>query len=77
MEFTNKIAFLTQTYVKIASPNYHIDNLSKKINIEEKIIDVKKAYTYDKGERSKLLVVYATEKTASSINDKLTKAKFD
>jgi len=77
MEFTNKIGFLIQTYVKIASPKYYIDDLSKKINVTEKIIDVRKAYTYDKGERSKVLVVYATENEASSINNKLSNAKYD
>ena len=77
MEFTTKIGFLTQTYVKIASPKYYIADLSKKINIEEKIIDVRKAYTYDKGERSKVLVVYATEKEALRINDKLMNAKYN
>ena len=75
MEYTNRIGFLTGTYVRIASPKYYITDLTKRLNIREKIIDVKKEYTYEKGQRSKVLVIYATEEKADQINEKLSTIK--
>ena len=75
MEYTNRIGFLTGTYVRIASPKYYIADLTKRLNIREKIIDVKKEYTYEKGQRSKVLVIYATEEKADQINEQLSTIK--
>ena len=75
MEYTNRIGFLTRTYVRIAAPKYYIADLTQRLNIKEKIIDVKKEYTYDKGQRSKVLVIYATEEQADQINEQLSTIK--
>jgi len=75
MEYTTKIGFLTGTYVKIAAPKHYIKDIRQKLNVKDKIIDVKKEYTYDKGKRSKVLVVYATEESADQIDKQLGNIK--
>ena len=62
MKYTKKIGFLVGTYVKIALPKYYIIELSNTLEITNKIIDIKKGFTYEKSFQSKVLVVYAVEK---------------
>jgi len=75
MEYTTKIGFLTGTYVKVASPKYYISDLQRRLDINCNLIEVKKEYTYDKGKRSKVLVVYAIEKEAEKIDEMLKMLK--
>ena len=76
LEYTNKIGYLSDTYVKLASPKYYIDDLKEKLQIDEGLIDIKKEFTYEKGKRSKVLSVYAITSAAKEINEKLCIAKF-
>lgn len=75
MEYTTKIGFLTGTYVKIAASKYYITDIKRRLDINENVIEVKKEYTYDKGKRSKALVIYATENEAEKIDKKLKNMK--
>ena len=72
MEYTKKIGFLVGAYVKIASPKYYINELSNIIETTQKVIDIKKSYTYEKGLRSRVLVVYAIESEAKEIDEWLS-----
>ena len=69
MEYTKKIGTLVGTYIKIASPKYCIIELSNILEIINKVIDIKKWFTYEKGLQSKVLVVYAIEKEAKQIDE--------
>jgi len=64
MEYTKRIGFLTGPYVRIASPVYYLLDIKKKLKIDTEIIEVKKEYTYERGKRSKVLMVYAIESLA-------------
>jgi hypothetical protein len=75
IEYTNRIGYLTGIYVKIASPKYYIKDIKEKLNITEKLIDVKKEFIYEKGKYSKVLMVYATENDADQINEEFSKLK--
>ena len=76
LEYTNKIGYLSDTYVKLASPKYYIQDLNRKLQIQEGRIDIKKEYTYEKGKRSKVLTVYAISSEAKEINERLCQVKF-
>jgi len=75
MEYTTKIGFLTGTYVKIAAPKYYISDIKNRLAITNNVIEVKKEYTYDKGKRSKVLVIYAIENVADQIDEQLKNLK--
>ena len=68
---TKKIGFLTRTYVKLASPKYYVNELEFKAEIEKGYVEIKKKYTFDKGVRSKVLVIYAVKEKAKEISLKL------
>ena len=69
MEHVKKIGFIVGTYAKIASLKYYIIELSTILGITKKVIDIKKGFTYEKGLRSKVLVVYAVEKKLSRLTN--------
>ena len=64
MEYTKKIGFLVGTYVRLASPKHYISELSNILGTSKRVIDIKKGFTYEKGLRSRVLVVYAVEREA-------------
>jgi len=68
IEYTKRIGFLTGPYVRIASSVYYFFDIKKKLKIGTGIIEVKKEYTYERGERSKVLMVYAIESLAQQID---------
>ena len=76
LEYTNKIGYLSDTYVKLASPKHYIQDLNRKLQIQEGRIDIKKEYTYEKGKRSKVLTVYAISSEVKEINERLCQVKF-
>ena len=71
MEYTKRVGFLTGPCVKISSPKRYIDELEQYLKIDKGIIDVKKKYTYDKGYRSKVLVINVIESKAKEVNEML------
>jgi len=71
MEYTKRVGFLTGPSVKISSPKRYIEELEQYLQIEQGTIDVKKKYTYDKGHRSKVLVINAIESKAKEVNEML------
>jgi len=73
MEYVKKIGYLTGTYVKLASEEYYIKDISKRLKIPSGMIDIKKEYTFEKGKRSKVLSVYVIEKKALEINEECSK----
>jgi len=76
LEYTSRVGFLSDTYVKLASLKYYIKDLNQKLQIKEGKIDIKKEYTYEKGQKSKVLTVYAITSEAKMINKKLCQIKF-
>ena len=72
-EYTKKIGFLSGAYVKLASPEVCIKEITTKMNLSDYVIDIAKEFTYEKKDRSKVLVVYAVESMATQINDTLCK----
>ena len=71
MEYAKKISFLVGTYAKIASQKYYISELSNILQTSKKVIDIKKGFTYEKGLRSRVLVVYVVEGKAQQIDELL------
>jgi len=73
MEYANKIGYLTGTYVKLASEEYYINDISRRLKLSAGMLDIKKEYTFEKGKRSKVLTVYVIENKAREINDEFSK----
>jgi len=69
MEYTKKIGFLVGTYVRVASLKYYIDELKKILKTSAKVIDIKKGVTWEKGLKTKALIVYAIEREAKVIDE--------
>ena len=63
------MGFLTGPCVKLASPKQCVNELNERLTTEEGSIDVKKQFTYDKGSRSKVLVIYAIESEAREVDE--------
>ena len=75
IEYANKIGFIVETYVNLASPTYCINEISKEIELEDGDIDVKKRFAYEKGTRSKALSMHTIESEKKGINEKLSNMK--
>ena len=73
IEYVNKMGYLTGTYVKLASAEYYINDISTRLNLAPGTIDIKKEYTYEKGKRSKVLVLYAISSEINTVNESLSK----
>ena len=71
MECATKIGFLTGTHVKIASTKYYVEEVKERLQVQENLIDVKKECTHDKGKRSKVLAVHATQESAAQFDKML------
>ena len=65
------IGFLSGTYVKLVSPDYYIKEIREESQLQENTIDIKKRYTYERSNRSKVLVVYAVKNEAKEVDKKL------
>ena len=70
IEYAKRVGFSTCLYVKIASPKQYIKELNKYLEIDKGLIDVKKETKFERGSRSKLLVIYIIELKVKEI-DKL------
>ena len=75
LEYTKKVRFLAGTYVKLASVDYHIDEIIDKMELDSKSIDIKKRFTYERNSRSKALSICAVHEEADQIDNKLLKLK--
>ena len=75
MEYVNKIGYLTGTYVKLASSEYYIEDINSRLGISNGIVDIKKEYTYEKGKRSKVLMVYVISSQVKQVLDGMSKMK--
>ena len=73
MEHVNKVSYLTGTYVKLAFSKYYIKDVNSRLKLEDGMIDIKKEFTHENGERSKVLVIYAISEQANKINEELSK----
>ena len=73
MEHVNKIGCITGPYAKLASADYHIEDINKRLKLSEGLIGIKKEHTCERRKRSKVLAVYAIEKNASQINEDFSK----
>ena len=69
MECTKKIGFLVGIYAKIASMPHCAKDLNDYVGSSNKVIDVKKRFTHDRGERSRVLTVYAIEKESKDVDE--------
>ena len=69
MEDVNKIGHITGPHVKLASADYCIEDINKRLKLSEGLIDIKKECTRERRKRSKVLAVYAIERNASQINE--------
>ena len=73
LEYTKRIGFLSGTYVQLASPEYHIDEIIKEMKLQDCSIDIKKRFTYEHNSRSKVLSIYAVQDEADEIDEVLCK----
>ena len=73
LEFTKKVGFIAGTHVKLASVDYHVDEIIDTMELDGKSIDIKKRFTYERNSRSKVLSVCAVNEEADQIDEKLLK----
>ena len=73
LEYTKRVGFLTGPCLKIAAPKRYIEELNKYLGLEEEdgIIDVKKKFTFERGSRSKVLVICVIESKAKEADELL------
>ena len=62
---------MSGTYVQLASPEYHIDEIIKEMKLQDCSIDIKKQFTYEHYSRSKVLSIYAIQDEADEIDEVL------
>ena len=53
--------------------DYHIDEIIKEMKLNDKVIDIKKRFTYERKSRSKVLSIYAIQEDADEIDEALLK----
>ena len=81
MECTKQIGFITNVCAQEASPDYYakelIDHGSKVLGVPaDGTLEVKKQFTFERGTKSKVLVVCAIESEADKIDQALMQGTF-
>ena len=71
LEYTKKISFLSGTYVKLALQDRYSNEITEEMNLQENTLDNRKEYTYERGNRLKVLTVYAVEAEAKEVDKML------
>ena len=72
MEFTKKIRFIIGPYAKVASIDFYSEKMVSKLKHFDRSIKLKKQTTYERGMKSKVLVVCAVEEKANIIDTEIT-----
>ena len=76
MEFTKKIGFIIGPYVKFALIDLYSEKMVLKLKYFDRSIELKKQMTYERGMKSKVLVVYVVEEEADIIDTEIIQQKF-
>lgn len=63
---------MSGTYVKLASTDYHIDELFSDLELEDNAIDIRKRFAYERNSRSKVLSIWAIQDDALEIDEILS-----
>ena len=73
LEYTKRVGFLTGPCLKIAAPKRYIEELNKYLGLEEEdgIIDIKKKFTFERGSRSKVLMICVIESKSKEADELL------
>ena len=71
-EHVNKVGHLTGTHVKLASEEYYINDISKRLKLKDGTINIKKEHTYERGKRSKVLTVHVIQSKVATVTDQLS-----
>ena len=69
VEHTKKIGFLSGAHVKLASQEKYSNEIIEEMELDQNLINIKKEHTCEKGNRSKVLSVYAVEREAKEIDE--------
>jgi len=81
MEYTKRIGFVSSVYVQEASTDYYAKELTnqgtKVFGVKaDGLLEVKKQFTFERGTKSKVLVVYAVESEADRVDQALMTGSF-
>ena len=75
--FTKRIGFLVGPYVNAASPEFYIKQLGLKNDQFDRSVEIRKQMTYERGVRSKVLVVHGIEQEADKIDMKIMSNQYE
>ena len=76
MKFAKKVGCAVGPNVQLASPIEHANGIQDLAHIDQSLIEIKKEYTYERGQRSKVLVMHAIEQNAKEIDKILHSTMF-
>jgi len=71
LEYTKRVGFLIGPCLKFASPRRYIEEINNYLDLEEGVVEVKKKYTFERGSRSKVLVICVIESKAKEVDELL------
>ena len=69
MKFAKKVGYAVGPNVQLASPMEYAKEIQDLAHINQSLIEIKKEYTYERGQRSKVLVTHAIEQNAKEIDE--------
>jgi len=75
VEYTKKIGFLSGAYIQLALQDRYSKEIMEEMKLGENVIDIQKEYTYERGNRSKVLSIYVVEKEAKAVDEILCNLK--
>ena len=76
MDYVQRIEFLTGPNINLAVPSNYVQDINTKAWIDEGLIEIKKKVAYEKGSSSKVLMVYAVQSDATTVDQKLFETMF-
>ena len=76
MEYVQRIGFLTGPNVHLAVPNNYVREINEEAQIDKGSIEIKKKTAHEKGATSRVLMIYAIQSEASTIDQKLYETEF-
>ena len=77
IEYVMRIGFIIGVKYKLASINKYAQEINKIIQVEDRVLEIRKDYTFERDVKPKVLVMYCIENKMKHIDKRLLGIKHD
>ena len=76
LEHTKRIGFIIGPNIQMAAPEAHVNQINAEANLDDKVIEIKKKVTFERGTSSKVLMMCALEDEANTADKTMFDTEF-